>query len=196
MVTIFLLQELVESIVWDEVHSLSNATAQLDLSTEWRTWKHEVMKWFSMSNPISSGGDLEQPSNDSPLTVGIQMSRKRPKLEVRRAEMHGSQAQVIQSSHQDVAVEIDSAFFNGDLNNTASLDSEPSKDSVSVEATAQPISPGTVADRWAEIVVETGNSDVMQLKNVELTPESGAICVSSSDAVGKSRQCIAFIEHK
>ncbi|XP_027151736.1 histone-lysine N-methyltransferase SUVR5 isoform X1 [Coffea eugenioides] len=189
-------EELVESIVWDEVHSLSNATAQLDLSTEWRTWKHEVMKWFSMSNPISSGGDLEQPSNDSPLTVGIQMSRKRPKLEVRRAEMHGSQAQVIQSSHQDVAVEIDSAFFNGDLNNTASLDSEPSKDSVSVEATAQPISPGTVADRWAEIVVETGNSDVMQLKNVELTTESGAICVSSSDAVGKSRQCIAFIEHK
>ncbi|KAL3525757.1 hypothetical protein ACH5RR_014129 [Cinchona calisaya] len=186
-------EELVDSILWDEVHSLSNATSQLDLSTEWRTWKYEMMKWFSMSNTISDGGDLEQPSNDSSLTLGIQMSRKRPKLEVRRAEMHGSQAQVFQSSHQDTAIEIDSGFFSGDVCNTASLDSEPS---ISVEGTAPPVSPGSVADRWGEIIVETGNFNVIQLKNVELTPENGAICVSSVDAVNKSRQCIAFIEHK
>lgn len=154
-----------------------------------------MMKWFSMSNPTSSGGDLEQPSSDSPLTVGIQMSCKRPKLEVRRAEMHGSQAQVFQSSHQDTVVEVDSTFFNGDVVNTPLLDSEPPKDSIFVEGTAPPFSPGSVADRWGEIVVETGNSDAIQ-KNVELTPENGAICVSSSDAVNKSRQCIAFIEHK
>ncbi|KAL3526706.1 hypothetical protein ACH5RR_011362 [Cinchona calisaya] len=189
-------EELVDSIIWDEVHSLSNRTAQLELSTEWRTWKHEVMKWFSMSNAISSRGDLEQPSNDSPITMGIQMSRKRPKLEVRRAEIHASQAQVVQSSHQNLAVEIDSAFFNGDVVNTASLDSEPSKDSISFEATAQPAYPGSVADKWGEIVIEAGNSDVIQLKDVEMTPENGAICVSSSDAVNKSRQCMAFIEHK
>lgn len=187
-------EELVDSILWDEVNSLSSRSAQLELSIEWKTWKHEVMKWFSISNPTCSNGDLDQPKSDSPLTIETQMSRKRPKLEVRRAEGHVSQVGL--SANQDLSVEIDPTFFNGDVVNSAPLDSEASKDSLSLEGTAPTSSPGSVADRWGEIVVEAGNSDVIQMKDIEMTPQTAASSRKSVDAVNKSRQCVAFIENK
>ncbi|KAK4393382.1 Histone-lysine N-methyltransferase SUVR5 [Sesamum angolense] len=44
----------------------------------------EMLKEFS--HPISTAVGSDQPINDSPLTMGLQMTRKRPKLEIRRAE--------------------------------------------------------------------------------------------------------------
>nr|URM60682.1 C2H2 family protein [Gymnema sylvestre] len=187
-------EELVDSILWDEVHSLSNGSAQLELNTEWKSWKHEVMKWFSISNPTSISGDMEKSNNENPQVMEIQMSRKRPKLEVRRAEGHSSQVGL--SSNQDHSVDIDSAFFSGDVLTTAPLDSEASKDSLSLEGTAPTSSPGSGADKWGEIVVEAGSSDAIQMKDVQMTPQSIVGTKKSADSVSKSRQCVAFIENK
>lgn len=187
-------QELVNSIRWDEVHSLSNGSAQLELNTEWKSWKHEVMKGFSISNPTSNSGDMEKRNNENPRGMEIQMSRKRPKLEVRRAEGHSSQVGPI--SNHDQSVEIDSAFFSGDVLSTAPLDSEATKDSLSLEGSAPANSPGSGADKWGEIVIGAGISDVIQIKDVQVTPESTVGTKKSADSVSKSRQCVAFIENK
>ncbi|CAI9110041.1 OLC1v1010002C1 [Oldenlandia corymbosa var. corymbosa] len=189
-------EELVDSILWDVVNSLANGTAQYELSSEWRTWKNDAMKWFSLSNPILGGSEHEQPDDDgSPVNMDTQMSRKRPKLEVRRAEMHVSPTKIVQSSDHNVPVETDSTYFSGDMVGAATLESEPSKELQPLEGAVPPGSP-SVVEKWGAIVVEAKTFDAIQVNNVELTPESGAIIVSSADAVTKSRRCIAFIEHK
>ncbi|CAK9185457.1 unnamed protein product [Ilex paraguariensis] len=190
-------EELVDSILWNEVNSLSDVAAQPEFGSEWKTWKQDVMKCFSMSHQISNDGGVEQQgNNDTPLAMGFQVSRKRPKLEVRRAEAYSSQVE-IQGSHQAIAVEIDSGFFEGsDTVNVATLASERSRNEILLEGAAPTESPGIEADRWGEIVVEAGNSDVLRGKDVESTPSNGVVARKSLDPGNKNRQCIAFIEAK
>ncbi|KAL0377808.1 UNVERIFIED_CONTAM: Histone-lysine N-methyltransferase SUVR5 [Sesamum radiatum] len=182
-------EELADSILWNEVNLLSSEAAQADLGSDWKSWKHEVMKWFSVSHPISTAVGSDQPINDSPLTMGLQMTRKRPKLEIRRADTHAS------SSHQSVPVETDSTFFNGYDVNTASLDSETLKKESPVEDAVPVGSSGCVANKWNDIVVEAGNLEVMKSKDVDLTPASD-ITQKSSGLENHNRQCMAFIEAK
>ncbi|XP_039053405.1 histone-lysine N-methyltransferase SUVR5-like isoform X2 [Hibiscus syriacus] len=52
-------EELYDAILWNEVRSLGDATVQPTLGSEWKTWKHEVVKWFSTSHPVSSAGDYQ-----------------------------------------------------------------------------------------------------------------------------------------
>ncbi|KAA8531784.1 hypothetical protein F0562_006499 [Nyssa sinensis] len=189
-------EELLDSILWNEVNSLSDVAVQPELGSEWKTWKHEVMKWFSTSHPISSGGEMEQQSNDSSLPAGLQVSRKRPKLEVRRAESHASQMET-QGSHQAITVEIDSEFFDGrDIVEAGSLEPKPVREEIPLEGAAPTYSPDSAADRWSEIVVEAGTSEVIQTKDVESTPVIGVVARKSLDPGNKNRQCIAFIEAK
>ncbi|EEF40077.1 histone-lysine N-methyltransferase SUVR5 [Ricinus communis] len=189
-------EELSDSILWNEVNSLWNAPVQPTLGSEWKTWKHEVMKWFSTSRPVSSSGDLEQRSCDSPSTVSLQVGRKRPKLEVRRAEPHASQIET-SSPLQTMTVEIDTEFFNNrDSINATAVASSLSKDEDFGEGAAPLESPCSVADRWDEIVVEARNSDVILTKDVERTPVSEAVDKKTIDHGNKNRQCIAFIESK
>ncbi|KAL7141263.1 hypothetical protein ABFS83_08G041800 [Erythranthe nasuta] len=159
-------EELTDSILWNEVNLPSGESAQVDLGSDWKSWKHEVMKWFSVSHPISTAVDSDQPMNDSPLTAGLQLTRKRPKLEVRRPDAHAS------SSHQSVSVETDSAYFNGYSQN---LKSNP------IEDTVVGPSPSGVVNKLSDIFVAAGNS--------ELTPRT---VVPQSH----NRQCLAFIESK
>ncbi|KAI3452104.1 hypothetical protein Pfo_008769 [Paulownia fortunei] len=183
-------EELADSILWNEVNLLSSEAAQLDLGSDWKSWKHEVMKWFSVSHPISTAAASDQPINDSPLTMGLQMTRKRPKLEVRRADTHAS------SSHQSVPVETDSTFFNGyDVVSTASLDSETLKKNSPVEDANLVGSPSCVANKWNDIFVEAGNLEVVKTKDVELTSTS-VVTQKSIELGNHNRQCIAFIEAK
>ncbi|KAK2987494.1 hypothetical protein RJ640_012153 [Escallonia rubra] len=184
-------EELVDSILWNEVNSFPNVAMQPEMGSEWRTWKQEVMKWFSTSHPISNGGDVERQINDSPSGMGVQISRKRPKLEVRRAETHASQVEA-QVSHQPTTVEIDSGFFDSRAVNAAALESEPSRD----ETLALPNSPGKEPDRWGDIVVEDGNSIVARTKIGEVTPTNGMVAQKSLESGSKNRQCLAFIEAK
>lgn len=168
---------------------------QPTLGSEWKTWKHEVMKWFSTSHPISSCGDIEQRSCDSASTMSLQVSRKRPKLEVRRAEAHASLVEA-SSPLQAMTVEIDSEFFNNrDSINVDIVASELSKEDFR-EAAASIESPCSVADRWDEIVVEAGNSELVQTKDVEMTPVNEVVDKKTMDPGNKNRQCIAFIESK
>ena len=192
----FLIQELFGSILWNEVSSLWDAPVQPELGSEWKTWKHEVMKWFSTSHPISSSGDIKQQSGDNPLTSSLQINRKRPKLEVRRAETHAS---VVETGglHQAVTFDIDSGFFDSrDIVHDAPSASEPYKEEVFGEGAVTTNSPGSATDRWNEIVVESGNPELFQTKDVEMTPVSEVVAKKSLDPGNKNRQCIAFIEAK
>ncbi|KAK6154892.1 hypothetical protein DH2020_009140 [Rehmannia glutinosa] len=174
-------EELADTILWNEVNLLTSEAAQVDLGSDWKNWKHEVMKWFSVSHPVSTEVGPEHPINDSPLTMGVQMSRKRPKLEVRRADTHAS------SSHQSVPVETDSTFFNGyDVVNTASFDSETLNKNSPVEY---------AANKWNNIVVEAGNLEITKTKDMELTPIS-VVTQKSVELGNHNRQCLAFIEAK
>lgn len=188
-------EELINSILWKEVNSWASSV-QSKLVSERKTWKHEVMKWFSTSHPISSDGDTEQQSCDSPLTTSVQISRKRPKLEVRRAEAHASQLETV-DSHRAITVDIDSGFFDSrDIVNAATFVLEKHKEEANREVATPRDSPGIAADGWDGIVVETGNAEVIQTKDAELTPVNEVISVKSLDPETKSRQCIAFIEAK
>ncbi|EPS69658.1 hypothetical protein M569_05106, partial [Genlisea aurea] len=81
--------ELSESILWNEV---SIVTSEADMGFDWKTWKQEAMKLFSVSNPsaVSFGSELCIVGGDggglSSSSFGNQISRKRPKLEVRRSD--------------------------------------------------------------------------------------------------------------
>ncbi|KAH0971318.1 hypothetical protein GBA52_023474 [Prunus armeniaca] len=189
-------EELVESILWNEVQSLQNAPLQPTLGSEWKTWKHEVMKWFSTSHPISNGVDFQQQSSDGPLATSLQTGRKRPKLEVRRAEAHASQVES-RGSDEAIAIEIDSEFFNNrDTANASTLASEPYKEEDMKDIAAQTDTPSDVAHKWDEVVVEAGNSEFNRTKDVEFTSVNEVAAVKSSDPGSKNRQCIAYIESK
>uniref|UniRef100_A0A1D1XSB7 Histone-lysine N-methyltransferase SUVR5 n=1 Tax=Anthurium amnicola TaxID=1678845 RepID=A0A1D1XSB7_9ARAE len=77
-----LTEELVDSVLWNNVEELWEAPVQPELGTEWRTWKQEVMKLFSTSHPGGSGV-IDKRS----LNTGPHFSRKRPKLEIRRPDI-------------------------------------------------------------------------------------------------------------
>ncbi|KAJ6919486.1 hypothetical protein NC651_013445 [Populus alba x Populus x berolinensis] len=191
-------EELYNSILWNEVDSLHDAPVQSTLGSEWKTWKHEAMKWFSTSQPVTGGRDMEQQNCDnlSPSTISLQATSKRPKLEVRRAETHASQVES-SSPLQTTNVEIDSEFFsNRDTVNAHTLESELSKEDGFGEVAAPLESPCSMADRWDGIVVEAGNPELVQNKGVEMTPVNEVLAKESIEPGSKNRQCTAFIESK
>ncbi|XP_022775257.1 histone-lysine N-methyltransferase SUVR5-like isoform X2 [Durio zibethinus] len=211
-------EELFDSILWNDVRSLGDAPVQPTLGSEWKTWKHEVMKWFSTSHPVSTAGDMDHRNSDGPSNTNIQVSRKRPKLEVRRAETHASQVQS-NGSDQTLTVEIDSDFFSSrdvvDVN-------MPTPELCKKEDEREEITPmdtsNNLTDRWDNIVVEARHSELIntkdveitspreevkststlhvQPKEVELTPVNEAVAKILIDTGSKNRQCIAFIESK
>ncbi|RXH75223.1 hypothetical protein DVH24_029944 [Malus domestica] len=189
-------EELVDSILWNEVQSLQNAPLQPTLGSEWKTWKHEVMKWFSTSHPISNSVDMQKQSSDGPLSPNPQVGRKRPKLEVRRAEANASQVET-RGSDEAIAIEIDSEFFNNrDTANAAMLASEPYKEEDMKDLPAPTDTPGRVADKWDGVLLEAGNSKLIQTKGVEMTPVNEVAAIRTSEPGSKNRQCIAYIEAK
>uniref|UniRef100_A0A6N2N823 Histone-lysine N-methyltransferase n=1 Tax=Salix viminalis TaxID=40686 RepID=A0A6N2N823_SALVM len=191
-------EELYNSILWNEVDSLHDAPVQSTLGSEWKTWKHEAMKWFSTPQPVTGGGDMEQQNCDSlsPSTISLQATRKRPKLEVRRAETHASQVET-SSPLQTTNAEIDSEFFsNRDTVNAHALESELSKEDGFGEVAAPLESPCSMGDRWDGIVVEAGNSELAQKKGVEMTPVNEVLAKERIEPGSKNRQCTAFIESK
>ncbi|KAJ6353152.1 hypothetical protein OIU76_002208 [Salix suchowensis] len=191
-------EELYNSILWNEVDSLHDAPVQSTLGSEWKTWKHEAMKWFSTPQPVTGGGDMEQQNCDSlsPSTISVQATRKRPKLEVRRAETHASQVET-SSPLQTTNAEIDSEFFsNRDTVNVHALESELSKEDGFGKVAAPLESPCSMGDRWDGIVVEAGNSELAQKKGAEMTPVNEVLAKESIEPGSKNRQCTAFIESK
>lgn len=184
-----MVQELSDSILWNEVNLQSSEAASVDGGSDWKSWKQEVMKWFSVSHPVSAAVDLDQPVTDNSLTTEVQMTRKRPKLEVRRADTHAS------SSHQSIFVETDATFFNGyNVVNTALLDVDTIKRSSPVKDVALGGSPSCVDNKWNDIVVEDENLEFVKTKDGEQTPS--VVTQKSTESGNHNRQCVAFIEAK
>ncbi|XP_047310684.1 histone-lysine N-methyltransferase SUVR5 [Impatiens glandulifera] len=101
-------EELMSSIRWGEVNSLSDVAEQSELGMEWKVLKQEVIRIFSASNPDAESKISESP-RPRPVDVDVdllQACRKRPKLEVRRAEAHPPQA-----AENVNTIEIDAGFF-------------------------------------------------------------------------------------
>ncbi|KAK4791272.1 hypothetical protein SAY86_031685 [Trapa natans] len=180
-------EELYDSILWNEIKSLWDAPVQPILGSERRTWKQEVMKWFSSSHLLSvSGSEIGLPNSSSAGVVmpDLQGARKRPKLEIRRAETHASPLEANISSTEAV-VEIDSDYFKG-------------QDS----ATPQPclagqpmVSPSCVTERWEEMATESRKAD-SKLTTPESTRMNQLVVRNHIESGSKSRQCAAFIESK
>ncbi|KAJ4963447.1 hypothetical protein NE237_023386 [Protea cynaroides] len=193
-------EELVESVLWNDVEELWNAPVQPELGSEWKTWKQEVMKWFSTLHPIAGGGDTQQQNSDDYTTLGPQSSRKRPKLEVRRADVHASQLQAV-ASHgvhpQANTIEMDSAIFNSQgLGNAIALEPERPKQGACTEVTVPTEYRNNMANRWDEIVVEAGNPERIRMADVEGTTVDGGSSRKLLDPGNKYCQCLAFIEAK
>lgn len=184
-----MVQELAESILWNEVSSLSSEPGLVGEGSEWKSWKHEVMKWFSISNPISTAMALEQqPVSDRPSTMELQTPKKRPKLEVRRADSH------VSGQQQSVHVETDASFFNGYVNSSL-LDAETLKRNSAAEDAVLAGSSSCAANSWNNIVAEAETSEATKTKQAHVTPSSFAT-QKSGESGTHNRQCLAFIEAK
>ncbi|KAG9440863.1 hypothetical protein H6P81_021028 [Aristolochia fimbriata] len=187
-----LMKELVESVLWDQVETLWDAPVQPELGSEWKTWKQEVLKWFSTSHPpLAAPGPGESSElrncDESSTSSGPNISRKRPKLEVRRAEAHYSQVDM-----ETDQVNIDSGFFNSGHSENVIMKEESFTDY-----------PSGGGDGWVEIVVEAGNPDFSRNADEagpQLDTGSGTkVLVDAhhgSHATNKYRQCMAFIAAK
>ncbi|KAI7744879.1 hypothetical protein M8C21_027214 [Ambrosia artemisiifolia] len=158
-------EELGDAIKWNEIHALPNSTLNTDVISEWKIVKPEVMKCFSMSNPSFNSENTEQQNNDSFPNAGLQVSRKRAKLEVRRAEVAAPQ------------LETGLRSVNGPIGS-------PSGE-VSILGT-------TETDGWGAIVVEAGNSNQeSRFRNLETTPiNKNKQCTAFIEA--KGRQCVRW----
>lgn len=195
-------EELVDSILWSEVNSLRDSQGQPALGCEWKMWKHEVMKSFSGTQSVSGGGGIEQLSKNgiedlsvSPSMTSLQISRKRPKLEVRRAEPHNSAVEN-KSCQDHTVLEIDSGFFTGQSTMTADNALVPSNEELLGQQIARTALPSNSMDRWDGVVVDTLNAESIQKEDSELQPVHEVVETKSSASKVKNRQCIAFIEAK
>ncbi|KAK8717532.1 hypothetical protein V6N13_044795 [Hibiscus sabdariffa] len=211
-------EELYDSILWNDVRSLGDAPVQSTLGSEWKTWKHEVMKWFSTSHPVSTAGAIDHQNSDDHSNKNLQVSRKRPKLEVRRAETHASLMQS-NGSDQNMTAEIDTGFYSSqDVVDVVMPTPGVSKMEEERDQTTPMNASNNLTDRWDNIVVEARHSVPIHTKSVEKTPASeevnstsalhiqpkelalmhlnDAVAKKSIDTGSKNRQCIAFIESK
>jgi uncharacterized C2H2 Zn-finger protein len=83
-------QELRQSVLWDEIDELWNASVQPELVPEWKTWKQEVMKLYFSSHPAGNAGNNDNNNCFDDPALDQQVSRKRSKLEIRRGEIQVS----------------------------------------------------------------------------------------------------------
>ncbi|CAA7033173.1 unnamed protein product [Microthlaspi erraticum] len=167
-------EELDNCIRWNEVKSVSDSSSQTQLMvlSEWKTWKHDTRKWFSISR--RTVGEVAEQSNSSKSVFDsdVQASRKRPKLEIRRAE-------TTNASPQQELPAIDSEFFS-------------QRDSVMK-------TPENGLDLWDGIVVEAAKEAVNEQPSrlqVPVMNEPAVVVKKPFGSGNKSQQCTAFIEAK
>uniref|UniRef100_A0A7N0T9G4 Histone-lysine N-methyltransferase SUVR5 n=1 Tax=Kalanchoe fedtschenkoi TaxID=63787 RepID=A0A7N0T9G4_KALFE len=189
-----LTEELSNSISWEEVKSLSNETVQSHFSSDWTSWKREVFKLFPMYNPLINSEDHEQPCLDESWNLNVQVSRKRPKLEIRRGELTASHSGT-QSAPE--AMSVDSGFLGGQDNlPSVTLTSEPSKEE-SLKEGNDSEDFQAVANKWVAIVVQADSAaELTPTKEDVSTPMNEALRGKSPTSKIKNRQCAAFIEAK
>ncbi|XP_058753614.1 histone-lysine N-methyltransferase SUVR5-like [Vicia villosa] len=90
-----LTEELVDSILWNDVCTHWIEDPEPKLRYVWKTWKHDVMKWFSRNPLLSSsiGSEPRASSSYGLCQTSFQVGFRRPKLQIRRS-MHKSTVEV------------------------------------------------------------------------------------------------------
>lgn len=103
---------MVDSILWNDVCSLWFVAPEPRLGNVWKTWKHDVMNWFSRNPLLSSriGSQTHASSSNGLCKKSSQAGFRRPKLQIRRPcapSMHKSTVEV------PVETEFPSQLMNG-----------------------------------------------------------------------------------
>ncbi|KAJ4902855.1 Histone-lysine N-methyltransferase SUVR5 [Raphanus sativus] len=164
-------EEFDNCIQWNQVKSISDPQMQLMVLSEWKTWKHDVTKWFSISRRIAAENTAQE--EESIFNSDVQASRKRPKLEIRRAETTNASQMEPDTSPQD--------------NNT----NAPPVAVVMKDEDVVMSTPVNGTDLWDGIVVEASGSQLVK------TRETNDLFARKPFGSGnKSQQCTAFIESK
>ncbi|KAK7263045.1 hypothetical protein RJT34_30629 [Clitoria ternatea] len=180
-------EELFDSILWKGVNTLWDAVAQPTLGSEWKTWKHDVIKWFSTSQSLSSSKDMQQKTSDGLDQVSLQVGRKRPKLEVRRADTHASLVET-QGLDRAITLETDSGFFRNQ-GTLSTLAAETSKQEDVREAP-------WATDLPSNLINKQEDSDILRSNGMKSTPMNEMAGKKIVEPGIKNRQCIAYIEAK
>ncbi|XP_010429320.1 PREDICTED: histone-lysine N-methyltransferase SUVR5-like [Camelina sativa] len=184
-------EEFDSCIKWNEVKSLSETPVLPMVLSEWKTWKHDIAKWFSISR--RSVGEIGQQNGESVFNSDVQASRKRPKLEIRRAEATNASQMVTEASPQELTA-IDSEPFGSRGNaNTPEVVKEENQIRNA---------PTNGLDLWDGIVVEANGSQLMKTKEVNGLSHPQHLHINEPvlkkpfGSGNKSQQCTAFIESK
>ncbi|XP_078441821.1 histone-lysine N-methyltransferase SUVR5 isoform X2 [Wolffia australiana] len=169
------LEELVDSVLWDDVDKLWDAPSQPELSTEWRTWKEEAtMNFFT----ILSGTDcsLDTLTVDLPPSVGSDVRQKRRKLDNRSQDITKSRNSYVGTS------EIGEGSFTPDNN----FEKKPRQCMGFVEAK------GRQCGRWANEGENYCNAHQRNAKVMLREPDKSQ---TDQDKL-RNRRCTAFVEAK
>ncbi|CAL0312760.1 unnamed protein product [Lupinus luteus] len=187
-------EELFDSILWNVVNTLGDALVQPTISSVWKTWKHDVMKLFSSFPSLSSCKDRQQQTPDGSFQVSLQAGRKRPKLEVRRADTHASRVEMRDSGHS-ITLETDPGFFKNQ-DRLSSLAAETSKQAYFREVPIESDSPDILSNKWNKIVAEAVDPKILHTNGMELMPMNEMAGKEIVESGTKNQQCIAYIEAK
>ncbi|XP_020079995.1 histone-lysine N-methyltransferase SUVR5 isoform X2 [Ananas comosus] len=196
-----LTEEFVQSILWKKVDELWNAPVQSEFGSEWKTWKHEMMKWYFTTHP-TTGTDVENMKNGD-NTVGVEpsVSRKRPKLEIRRAESSVSQVRDFAFRNLPQVNSVDTVSGNSDLKviSESVLKCVPCK--VKTVGPFGAAASHNIFDQLYKGGYQEKGENVVPTLEISRSTESatGGILDSSqvrSDNIPKYRQCSAFVEAK
>ncbi|KAK7250849.1 hypothetical protein RIF29_33575 [Crotalaria pallida] len=187
-------EELFNSILWNDVNALWDALVQPTISSEWKTWKHDVMKWFSTFPSLPNCKDRQQQTSDGLHQVNLQVCTKRPKLEVRRADTHASLVEMKGSDHS-ITIETDPGFFKNQ-DGLNSLAAETSKQAYVREVPMESDSPSNLTHKWNTIVAEAVDSNILHANGMESTPMNEMAGQKFVEPGTKNQQCIAYIEAK
>lgn len=180
------------SVQWSKVEDLWSAPVQPELGPEWKTWKQEALKWFSTSHPIANGANKRRGNYDTSASMKLQITCKRPKLEIGQAEcsafqMETSDCRILSQVDQ---VDTDSAhsICQGIVGST------PGCQPLEVQSVSQvdvPMDLGIVDDRRVEI--PDGGGCVKLIEASEQLSTGGR---NGNAAPYQYRQCSAFIAAK
>ncbi|GJN21999.1 hypothetical protein PR202_gb09524 [Eleusine coracana subsp. coracana] len=168
-------QELRQSVLWDKIEELRNASVQPELVPEWKTWKQEVMKLYFSSYPSGNAGNHDRNSCFDDPALDQQVSRKRPKLEVRRGET--------QISHM------------GDTNCRA-LSEDPNRMNLPINSVRHETIGALESINQNSAVTFPGNSGGQEMAESSSANPALQNARVELDSLRNSRQCSAYIEAK
>ncbi|WOK98484.1 histone-lysine N-methyltransferase SUVR5 isoform X1 [Canna indica] len=198
-----LTEELIDAILWVEVNNLWNAPMQPELGLEWKTWKQEAIRLFFSLHPAAISGDTGSNNGTNSLVTVDEASRKRPKLEIRRAETCVSQIEAPAYTPEINVVEAESRHCNRQEVTESTL-SQPCK----VEEISRVIGPSEshVLDKSCNGLVDVSNvtkgiqnAQVSAVTNLQRGMGGIGVSLSSqneSEVKMKYRQCLAFVLSK